>query len=149
MSPPRDFCEFLRELPDFVPNDSILCLEGGDAPDLEAYLASRPAVYDNETDQGFFKLRPKTFYMPITKMNLLGFADLCERHAEPEVCNTLSVYWTNHMILSWHDLPDDPIYLSDKLDETVLRSVCNTLGCESLAYAATEKDLIKDNALRC
>jgi len=141
LSPPRDFCEFLRELPSFIPGNSTLCLEGGNASDLEVYLLARPGIYENETDQGFFKLRPKTFYMPLTEDNLRGLADLCERHAEPEVANSLSVYWNNQVILSWHDLPSDPLYISDDLNESVLRKASNSLGCGSLTYAATESEL--------
>lgn len=142
MSRPNDFCEFLRQLPDFVPAGSTLCLEGGDAFDVQAYIQERPATYEHETDQGFWRFRPKIFYMPITQENLRGLAELCENHAEPEVGNTLSVYWNNQIILSWHDLPLDPIYLSDVLEEAVLRDACDILGCGSLIHAATEEELI-------
>lgn len=142
MSPPRDFCEFLRQLPNFVLTGSILCLEGGDAVDVEAYVLERPATYENETDQDFWKFRPKCLYMPITQENLDGLARLCEKHAEPEVSNTLSVYWNDRIILSWHDLPVDPIYISDVMEEAVLRRACDILGCESLVRAATEAELI-------
>ena len=141
LTPPADFCEFLRELPNFVPENSILAVEGGGAPDIETYLQERPAEYENETDQGFWKLRPKTFYTPITTENLRGLADLSERHNELEVCGHLRVYSNNRIVLSWHDLPSDPIYVSDQFDEIKLKRVCDLLGCESLSYAATEKEL--------
>jgi hypothetical protein len=142
MSPPSDFCEFLRQLPDFVPTGSVLCLESGGAFDVEAYVLERPATYENETDQGFWKFRPKILYMPITQEHLHGLAELCEKHAEPEVGNTLSVYWNDQIILSWHDLPVDPIYLSDALEEAVLRDACDILGCGPLIHAATEEELL-------
>jgi len=141
LSPPRDFCEFLRELPKFVPAGSILCLEGGDASDVEEYLEARPAIYENETDQGWFKLRPKVFYIPITQANLSGLGDLSELHAEPEVANSLSVYLNDQIVLSWHDLPFDPIYVSSQFDERNLKELGDVLSCESLSYAATEKEL--------
>ena len=138
MSSPIDFCEFLRKLPGFVPEDSILSIQGGCAADIEAYVTSRPAIYDNETDQGWFKLRTKTLYMPVTDSNLQGLADLSEKHAEPEVANSLGVYHNHQVILSWHDLPGDPIYLSDSLDGRILREACVSLGCQSLIHTATE-----------
>jgi len=141
MSPPRDFCEFLRHLPNFVPANAIFCLESGGAVDVERFVAERPAIFDNKIDQGFWKMRPKVLYMPVTQENLRGLADLCERHAEPEVCNTLSVYWNREIILSWHDLPCDPIYLSPTLEDAVLREACATLGCDSLIHCATERNL--------
>ena len=128
VSPPT-FSNFLHHLPVFAPN-SILCLEGVSAPDLEAYLLERPTAYENETKQGFLALRPKIFYMPITGKNLRGFADLAERYAEPEVCDHLRVYRGNRIILSWHDLPSDPIYVVNEYDEDVLRKFCKLCECE-------------------
>jgi hypothetical protein len=128
---PVDFSEFLRQLPNLVPNNSILCLVGGVAdPDIEAYLLKRPAIYENETNQGFLKMRPKIFYMPITGEHLQGFASLSERYAEPEVCNELRVYWNGKIILSWHDLPSDPFYIASEIDEDALRKFCSVLGCK-------------------
>ena len=88
ISPPRDFCEFLRRLPNLLPEDSILSVESGGAPEIEEFMSERPATYDNEIDQGFWRLRPKILYMPITEQNLRELADLCEKRAEPEVSNT-------------------------------------------------------------
>jgi len=124
-----------------VPDGSILCLESVDASDVEEYLAARPAIYDNETDQGWFKLRPKVFYMPITLANLSGLSELCERHNELEVANSLSVYLYDQIVLSWHDLPGDPIYVSSQFDEGKLRELGDVLDCQSLSYAATEREL--------
>jgi len=128
VSPP-DFSAFLKHLPALAP-DSILCLEGVSAPDLEAYLLERPAAYENETKQGFLRWRPKIFYMPITEENLRGFAALTERYAEPEVCDHLRVYSGNRIMLSWHDLPSDPIYLVKDYDEDVLKEFCEMWQCE-------------------
>jgi hypothetical protein len=128
VSPP-DFSDFLRYLPTLARNNSILCLEGVDVPDIEAYLLERPAIYENETNQGFLNLRPKVFYMPITEENLQGFVVLSERYAEPEVCNNLRVYWNDSIMLSWHDLPSDPVYVVKEVDESVLKKLCGVLGC--------------------
>ena len=141
LSPPSDFCEFLRELPNFVPENSTLALEGTGAYDIESYLQDRPAKYENETDQGFWKMSPKVFYMSVTLENLRGLADLSERYNELEVCSHLRVFSNDQIILSWHDLPFDPIYISNRFDEVSLKKVCDVLGCESLSYAATEKGL--------
>jgi hypothetical protein len=129
VSPP-DFSEFLRHLPVCAPGGSVLCLEGVNVPELEAYLLGRPATYDNKTNQGFLKLRPKIFYMPITEENLRGFAALTEGYAEPEVCSHLRIYRDDRIILSWHDLPSDPIYMVKEFGEVVLKEFCERLGCE-------------------
>ena len=87
-------------------------------------MLERPAAYENETKQGFLGMRPKIFYMPITGKNLRGFAALAERYAEPEICDHLRVYRDNRIILSWHDLPSDPIYVVKEYDEDVLKEFC-------------------------
>ena len=122
VSPP-DFSEFLQHLPAFAPN-SILCLEGVSASDLKAFLLERPTAYENETKPGFLGLQPTIFYMPINESNLRGFAALTERYAEPEVCSHLRVYRDNRILLSWHDLPVDPIYVVKEYDEDLLKEFC-------------------------
>jgi len=130
-----DFYEFLGQLPYLAPSDSVLCLEGVDVSDIEAYLQKRPAIYENETNQGFLKMRPKIFYIPITEENLQGLASLSERYAEPEVCSHLRVYRNGKIILSWHDLPSDPFYVVKEIDEAALRMFCSNLGCEYVMNA--------------
>jgi hypothetical protein len=132
---PPDFSEFLQHLPAFAPGGSILCLEGVTAPDLEAYLLERPAAYENKTNQGFLGLQPKIFYMTITEEDLRGFAALTERYAEPEVCAHLRVYRDDRIILSWQDLPSDPIYVAKEFGEVVLKEFCERLGCEYVVNA--------------
>jgi hypothetical protein len=129
VSPP-DLADFLRHLPALVPPDAIFCLESGHAPEIEAYLRERPAAYENETDQGFLKLRPKVFYMPATEEHLRGLATLSERYAEPEVGNSLRVYDGGRIMLSWDDLPDDPIYIAEEIGEAAVRRFCEMLGSE-------------------
>ncbi|HEY0077558.1 MAG TPA: hypothetical protein VGB73_02860 [Pyrinomonadaceae bacterium] len=132
---PVDFYEFLRQLPHLFPSNSVLCLEGVDVPRLAAYLRKRPAAYENELNQGWLNMRPKIFYMPITEENLQGFAALSERYAEPEVCSHLRVYRNDKIILSWHDLPSDPFYVANEIDEAALRKFCSALGCEYVVDA--------------
>ncbi len=135
VSPP-DLSGFICELSAFVPAGSVLCLEGGDAADVEQYLQARPGPIENETNQGFLKMRPKVFFMPITRENLRGLGDLTEVHAEMEVCSNLRVYDGEKIILSWHDLPSDPIYVTSAIDEAALRKFCEALGCEYLFRAS-------------
>lgn len=89
---PPDLTKFLEELYAFVPAGSVLCLEGTEAPDIERYLKARPGPFENETNQGFLKMRPKVYFIPITAENLQGVASLSTAHAEPEVCSHLPVY---------------------------------------------------------
>lgn len=132
---PTDFYDFLHQLPKLALNNSTLCLEGVSAPEIESYLQRRPTSYKNETNQGFLKMGSKIFFMPITEDNLQGFVLLTEKYAEPEICDHLRVYRGDKIILSWHDLPSDPFYVSNEIDETVLVNFCANLGCEYLFNA--------------
>lgn len=134
---PVDFSEFLRQLPKLAPLHSILCLEGVGVLEIESYLQERPAAYENEIGQGFLKMRPKIFYTPVTEENLQSFAALSERYAEPEICEHLRVYRDGKVILSWHDLPSDPFYVSSEIDEADLRKFCGALGGEYVLEAET------------
>jgi hypothetical protein len=135
VSPP-DLTKFIGELSAFVRAGSVLCLEGGDAADVEHYLQARPGPIENKTNQGFLKMRPKVFFMPITPENLRGLGELTEVHAEPEVCDNLRVYDGEKISLSWHDLPSDPIYVASSVDEAALRKFCEALGCGYLFRAS-------------
>ena len=66
--------------------------------------------------------------MAINAENLHGIASLSSEHAEPEVCSHLRVYRDKTIILSWHDLPGDPFYVTSAIDEAELRKFCNALG---------------------
>ena|SRR5215218_8748950 len=127
---PPDLTGFLDALHAFLPSGSVLCLEGVRAPDVERYLTARPGPWENEINQGFLKTRPKVFFMPITAENLHGLARLSSPHAEPEVCNHIRVYHDETIILSWHDLPTDPFYVTSAIDEATLQKFCDVLGCK-------------------
>ena len=126
---PADLTKFLEELYALVPSNSVLCLEGVYAPDIECYLKERPSSFENKTNRGFLRMRPKVYFMPITAENLHGLATLASVHAEPEVCSHLRVYRDETIILSWHDLPSDPFYVATEIDETTIMRFCNALGC--------------------
>lgn len=127
---PADLTKFLEELDAFVPSGFVLCLEGVNALEIEHYLEARPGPFENETDQGFLKMRPELFFMPITADALSGLASLSNVYAEPEVCSHLRIYYDETIILSWHDLPTDPFYVSSAISEAALRKFCDALGSQ-------------------
>lgn len=123
-----DFPTFLRNLPILVPADSVLCLEGTPADDVEVFLSERPAIYPNQLDQGFLSMRQKLYYVPATHENLQGLADLAEHHAEPEICDHLRVYYEGKAILAWHDIIDDPMDIDSQVDESSVNAFSKELG---------------------
>ena len=123
-----DFPTFLRNLPILVPTDSVLCLEGTPDDDIEVFLSERPAIYPNQLNQGFLSMRPKLYYIPVTRENLQRLGDLAEHHAEPEICDHLRVYNKGRAILAWHDIMDDPIDIDNQIDESSVNAFSKELG---------------------
>ena len=128
MSAP-DLAHFIAELGDFGQSGYVLSLDGVIAADVEDYLRARPGPIENRTDQGFLKMRSKVFFMPITGESAQGLARLSEKHADPEVCSHLRVYDGNRLILSWHDVPFDPVYFGSEVAEARVRKLSASLGC--------------------
>jgi hypothetical protein len=128
MSAP-DLTHFIAELGEFGDSGYVLSLDGVIAADVEDYLRARPGPIENRTDQGFLKMRSKEFFMPITGENAQGLARLSENHADPEVCSHLRVYQGNRLILSWHDVPSDPVYFGSEVAEARVRKFSASLGC--------------------
>ena len=128
MSAP-DLAHFIAELGDLGHSGYVLCLDGMIAAEVETYLRARPSSIENSTDQGFLKMRSKVFFMPITGESALGLAKLSENYAEPEVCDHLRVYEGNRLVLSWHDVPFDPVYFASEVAEATVRRFSASLAC--------------------
>ena len=47
---PADLIKFLEELYAFVPSNSVLCLDGVYAPDIECYLKERPSSVVSQSE---------------------------------------------------------------------------------------------------
>ncbi len=128
---PVDLSDFFRNVDKIIPEGAIFRLESGGTQVIEDFMACRPAKYPNEPEESrwlIFKTT-KVFYMPLTKENLEGLANLSENYAEPEVGNGLGVYMDDELLLSWHDLPHDPIYVSPSIREESLKQFCEAVGC--------------------
>lgn len=128
MSAP-DLTHFIAELGEFGHSGYVLCLEGVIAGEVETYLRARPSTIENRTDQGLLKMRSKMFFMPITGESAQGLARLSEHLADPEVCDHLRVYDGNRLILSWHDVPFDPVYFGSEVAEARVKRFSASLGC--------------------
>ena len=127
-----DLTRLIAELSAFGDRGSVLCLEGIIAAEIETFLRARPSSIENRTGRGFLKTRPKMFFMPITPESTQGLARLSETYAEPEVCDHLRVYENNRLILSWHDVPFDPVYVASEVAEPRVGGFSATLGCRYL-----------------
>jgi len=133
VSPAADFPAFLRALPDLLPVDSILYLEGGTPPEqLKAFLDANCVPERSHVAMGTIWPKPEAFHLPATPSNLTGFAELAERLATAQVAIHLHAYAQGRVLLEWYDaFWKDPFYLSSVIPEDRVRDFCCRL---SLAY---------------
>jgi hypothetical protein len=120
--PCRDMPAFLRSLIGMIPEDSILYLEGG-SPDKERKTSSPSKV-----ELGTIWPRPIRYHMPFTPENVSGLADIMERHTAPEAAVHFHVYKDNKILLQWYDAFDDPMYISEAIDEEKIKQFCEKLS---------------------
>jgi hypothetical protein len=137
VSKAKDLPSFLRALADLVPPDSIIYLEGGTPPrELRVFFQKNSIPEQSHVAIGTIWPRPMVFHLTATRANLIGFADLAERCAEPEVAIHLHVYRQGRVILQWYDAFYDPLYISKEIPEDRVRKFCSMLG---LNYETNEK----------
>ena len=122
---------FLRNVGEILAGKAVFRLESGGQPQVESFMAGQPSDYCNEPAKGLlgFFDTPAVLYMPATKENLARLADLSEKYAEPEFGNALAIYVDEQLILSWHDLPDDPVYVSTVVPESDISTFCRLVDC--------------------
>ena len=124
--------DFIRNVSEIVPEEAVFRLESGGDPAVESFMAGRPAKYGNEGEERsllFFK-SPAVFYMPSTRENLEGLADLSDDCAELEFGSALGIYLDDELIVSWHDLPDDPIHVAFGVPESKIATLCRLINCD-------------------
>lgn len=128
---PVELDAFLRNVSELLSEDAVFRLESGGQPGIETFMAGQLASHaDEPAERRFgFLSTPAVFYMPATKENLARLADLSDNCAEPEFGNVLGIYVDDQLILSWHDLPDDPIYISTVIPESSISTFCRLVDC--------------------
>lgn len=125
----RVFEPFFRALPDFVPDGSTLYIENDTfTPDVEEYLKGLAVQDAIVVARGTIWPKTRKYRIPITQANMVGLAQISERHAEPEVAAHMVVYRGSAILLEWYDAGDDPIYLSKEIEEEKVKTLTSKLG---------------------
>ena len=124
----RDLSEFLRALPELLPQGSILYLEGTSAPDVIAFLERHPAPYTNKVAAGTIWPRPTFFHIQITPDTMHELAGLCEIHATAEVCFHVHAYRDGQVLVEQYDAFSQPLWISRDVAEDKVAHFCKRLG---------------------
>lgn len=125
----RVYDTFFRALPVLVPEGSTLHIENTTfTVDVEQYLKGLATEGGIEVKPGTVWPKPRKYHIPITQTNMVGLAQISERHAEPEVAAHIVAYRDSAILLEWYDAGFDPIYLSRDFEEAKVKTFCTTLG---------------------
>ncbi len=128
---PKDGAEFVRALPEIVPEDGVIYLEDG-SPDeqIREFMRERSIEPHLKIALGTIWPRPKVFHVPATHENITDLAAVFECHVALEVCIHLHAYHNQAVILQWHDaFFDDPILISPSVPEIAVKRFCERCGC--------------------
>ena len=126
-----DFTLFVREMGMLFPEGSTIYLEGtAITPDVQEYLHSIRADKITKVEMGTIWPRPKIFHIPLVAEYLQKLAALTDTHAIPEVCDHFHVYKDNEVLLQGHDMLDKTVYLSNEIDENLVKDFCAKVNCK-------------------
>jgi len=123
-----DQADFFRALAGFVPEGSILFLEGGAHPaPVRKFLEEHAVPQEAKIALGTVWPRSTVFHLQATGALLRQLADLAQTCASPELCIHLHVYNSGGVLLQWYDAFSDPFYVSQRLPPERLEAFCGVL----------------------
>lgn len=130
VSAPVDVAAFVRELPQLLPSDAGLMLEGGHRLKSAAKLLRQHALREHPlVVEDILFPRQKPFYVKLSVC--LELADAFEKHAAGEVCDHLKAFIGERLLLHWHDIVPGhgAMLLSRKIPEKRVAAFCARLSC--------------------
>jgi hypothetical protein len=126
-----DHSAFFRNLPQILPANAVLVLEGGRHPEgLLAFVRKHEVTAGMEIATGTFWPRQPVHHLSATATVLRELADLTEQCAAPEVCDHLHAYKGGEMLLQWFDAFSEPLYVSKLVSQEQLELLCASLGVQ-------------------
>jgi len=124
----KSFPDFLRALPNLLPEDSILYLEGTSARDAIAFLQKNAAKEICKVAIGTIWPRPQFFHIRISSETMSELAQVAEKHAQPEICIHLHAYQKDRVLLEWHDAFSQEFRISKEISEQRVIEFCKQLN---------------------
>ena len=148
----RAFSNFVRELAALFPKESILELDGSSiAPDILEYLKQFPVIdWLERTEYCLFRKPwkktervPSAFRIPLEIEIMHNLALFYENHAQPEVLDHLYVLDKSgdELYMDGFGLcgSSGKVYISDKVDGSVIKEFCQKTGCSYRKIAVPRK----------
>jgi hypothetical protein len=133
IEPPVSMFAFLRELHLLVPVNSILYIDMLHGYEIQMYAQQNqvPGVID--FPRGWSNIAVTFPHLLVRPDVMRGLADVCENRHPADITNEMIVYHNQDILVTWHDILDDPIYVSRKIVEKRVREFCFAAGCRYIS----------------
>ena len=129
----NDLYKFLRTVVDIIPDGSTFCFDGicPDYDDIKVFLEERKATEPSEEMKEKYHWQDKYCrYILFDKKNAYDLAEIMEHHAKPELADHIHIYKENIILLQWHHIIDDPLYIDIVIDEIKIKKFCEKMSLE-------------------
>ncbi len=120
---------FFRALRSLVPNGSILCLAGGAWPDQVQNILDTISLNMESAGPANLGLDfAEAYYIPIMEQNMVKLAELAEHSCDVEIAVHIAVLFEDQRVLEWFDLPFDPIYIAETIQDQSVFHFAESVG---------------------
>jgi len=129
---PKDFSQFLFNVAQLLPSGSVLCIEACNSPrPVLDFLNARKVEATIKLPRGTLLPRSEMFHLPVTKENLRQLDNVVSASDAGAIPTHVQAYNGDAILLQWFDASaHDPIFVSKKIPESVLREFCAKVGSE-------------------
>jgi hypothetical protein len=138
---PVSMLTFLRELHLLVPVNSILYIDMLHIDEIQTYAKQNKVPGSIVFPRGWSNVHVTFPHLPVNSEVMKGLADVCQNRHPVEITNEMIVYHNQDILVTWHDIPDNPIYVSKKIEEKRVRDFCSAAGCSYLSSDGSRTDL--------
>ncbi len=137
---PVSLLSFLRELHLLVPVNSILYIDMLHEYEIQTYAKQNQIPGSIDFPRGWSNVHVTFPHLPVKPEVMRGLADVCENRDPAEITNEMIVYQNQDILVTWHDIPDNPIYVSKRIEEKRVRDFCSAARCSYLSSDGSRPD---------
>jgi hypothetical protein len=124
----KNLSDFLRGLPNLLPEGSILYLEGTEARDAITFLKRNSAKQTCKVAIGTIWPRPQFFHILISTATMSELSRISDKYVQPEICTHLHAYKDGQVLLEWHDAFSQEFRISKDIPEQKVAEFCKLLN---------------------
>jgi hypothetical protein len=133
--------QFFEQLPELLPPDSILYVEGVRiAPDIAAFYASHRARNAVEVIRDTIAPIPDIYHVTFSREVLDGLCRFAESRRVEELFNHIKAYRGETLLFTFHDAFDDWLRVSEHVPESAVIRFCQRLGASSHREETKQRD---------